>query len=116
MRPVRLFALLAAGLTAAPASAQVLDYLRGAFRGGQQPLGSSPTGKIHPVEITTDNWLASVNATAGGPGLLDGVLETSENPAQEWMFYFTHSNYTGTKDLRFWDGVFNVYISYTSVA
>lgn len=107
---VRPTVLLTALLASTGASAQFVDYIKGALAGAvQAPLVSNTRVAAEPKEITSANWREVTNVTVPAEG------ETVVAEPKEWFFYFTHGNYTSPRNLTYWDGVFNVshgYVGY----
>lgn len=90
-------------------SAQWGDYLSRILN-PQKPLGAVDEEDQRAIiekrvrNITTENWRSAINNTAA---IED---ENVTDVAEEWLFYFTTSNVNGTRNVTFWDGVFNVCI------
>lgn len=90
-------------------SAQWGDYLSRILN-PQKPLGAVDEEDQRAIiekrvrNITTENWRSAINNTAATED------ENMTDVVEEWLFYFTTSNVNGTRNVTFWDGVFNVCI------
>jgi hypothetical protein len=105
VRPLSIF--LPVALAATAVNAQLGEFIKNAFGGviSQKPLASGiPSALIekNTHQITSENWRSAINVTVDPAA--------SEGDAKEWLFYFTTkaSNATSTRNVTYWDGVYNV--------
>ncbi|KAA8901392.1 hypothetical protein FN846DRAFT_121917 [Sphaerosporella brunnea] len=104
---VRLLSVfLPLALAATAVNAQFGDFIKNALGGviAQNPLASGiPNALVakKSQDITSENWRSAISVTAD-PGAPEG-------DAKEWLFYFTtkNSNATSTRNVTYWDGVYN---------
>ena len=105
-------------------SAQWTDYLNKILKTGekQAPLKKAePEGHVEDREIliarrvrnvTSENWLSLVqpNSAVAEEEQKEGAAEAEAATAMptEWYYYFTSSAVNGTKNVTYWDGIFNV--------